>query len=410
MKLRQKTLVIVASTIAALVAALYIVLAHILLAGYQAAEARDVRANMQRVVTAYKSEVAYLQYVVTDWAYWNASYQFMVNGNPQYVQSNLNGPTLSQLQFNVIAYIEPNGQFRYATGYDTRTGQTVPLSPAARAALTLANPLFRFHHLASNHSGIVVLPHHVLILDAAQILTSNVTGPSHGILVFGRELNSKMLEYFHQLTDLPVQSARWAPQGSSPPWAASVRARLSLAHPYFAQPINAHYIAGYLVMPDIDHRPAVILRVVLPRVMYQQGLISLHYLLAALIVSGMVFLGLTLALLNRQVLSRITRLSEAVGRVRSKEDLTTRVDLKGSDEVAQLAHNFNRMLHDLQASLNREAQLKQQVQDLRIEIDEVKKAREVVRIVESDYFRDIQKRAEEMREKRQKGKSGHAAI
>jgi hypothetical protein len=45
----------------------------------------------------------------------------------------------------------------------------------------------------------------------------------------------------------------------------------------------------------------------------------------------------------------------------------------------------------------REQSLKQQVQELRIQIDEGKKAREVAEITESDYFRSLKRRAQHLR-------------
>jgi hypothetical protein len=45
----------------------------------------------------------------------------------------------------------------------------------------------------------------------------------------------------------------------------------------------------------------------------------------------------------------------------------------------------------------REEHLKRQVRELRIEIDQTKKERHVKEIVDSDYFRDLQATAREMR-------------
>jgi hypothetical protein len=47
----------------------------------------------------------------------------------------------------------------------------------------------------------------------------------------------------------------------------------------------------------------------------------------------------------------------------------------------------------------REAQLKQQIQVLRIEIDEVQKARQVSEITETDYFQTLQQKARALRER-----------
>lgn len=42
--------------------------------------------------------------------------------------------------------------------------------------------------------------------------------------------------------------------------------------------------------------------------------------------------------------------------------------------------------------------LKQQVQQLRIEIDKAKQARQVTEITDTDYFRDLRRRANELRD------------
>lgn len=64
------------------------------------------------------------------------------------------------------------------------------------------------------------------------------------------------------------------------------------------------------------------------------------------------------------------------------------------DELGQLARVFSDMVVAVQA---RERKLKQQVQELRIEIDHAKRERYVKEIVEGDFFQDLQDRARKMR-------------
>jgi hypothetical protein len=49
----------------------------------------------------------------------------------------------------------------------------------------------------------------------------------------------------------------------------------------------------------------------------------------------------------------------------------------------------------------REQRLRQEIQQLRIEIDEVKRKKQVAEIVESDSFREIQEKARALRRRRQ---------
>jgi DNA-binding response OmpR family regulator len=66
-----------------------------------------------------------------------------------------------------------------------------------------------------------------------------------------------------------------------------------------------------------------------------------------------------------------------------------------SDELGRLARVFQRMAVEVQA---REHRLKQQIQELRIQIDEVKKAQQVAEITETDYFYQLKQRAKDLRE------------
>jgi DNA-binding response OmpR family regulator len=68
--------------------------------------------------------------------------------------------------------------------------------------------------------------------------------------------------------------------------------------------------------------------------------------------------------------------------------------VKRPDELGQLARVFQRMAREIAA---REEQLKQQIQVLRIEIDQAKKTRQVSEITDTEYFQDLQKKAKALR-------------
>lgn len=68
-----------------------------------------------------------------------------------------------------------------------------------------------------------------------------------------------------------------------------------------------------------------------------------------------------------------------------------------TDELGQLARIFQRMVREV---YSREQRLKQQVAELRIEIDEAKKAQQVAEITETDYFKQLRKKANDLRGQR----------
>lgn len=66
------------------------------------------------------------------------------------------------------------------------------------------------------------------------------------------------------------------------------------------------------------------------------------------------------------------------------------------DELGQLGRVLQRMVREIYV---REQRLRQQVQELRIEINHTKRARQVAAITESDYFQNLQNEAKDIRNK-----------
>ncbi len=97
--------------------------------------------------------------------------------------------------------------------------------------------------------------------------------------------------------------------------------------------------------------------------------------------------------LYMQQFARVTRAAVAVeAGVYEPQDLDEVA--RRTDELGQLARVFQHMVREVYA---RELRLKQQVAELRIEVDEAKRAREVAQITETDYFQQLQKKANNLR-------------
>jgi hypothetical protein len=100
-----------------------------------------------------------------------------------------------------------------------------------------------------------------------------------------------------------------------------------------------------------------------------------------------------------QTFSRpLLRLTEAARQMQhgqltsaSAQDLR---DTVGDDEMAQLSRLFGTMAQEV---IEREARLKQQLEVLKIEIDQVKQSKQVAEITDNEFFRDLQTKARTLR-------------
>ncbi|PYN66988.1 MAG: hypothetical protein DMD90_06880 [Candidatus Rokuibacteriota bacterium] len=119
--------------------------------------------------------------------------------------------------------------------------------------------------------------------------------------------------------------------------------------------------------------------------------------LAGVVAAGVLSVGLVASvILARWVTGPVSRLTAAATALEthtfdpeSLAEVTRR-----PDELGHLARVFHRMALEVYA---REQRLRQEVQQLRIEIDEAKKVRQVAEITETDYFQDLRQRAQALR-------------
>jgi hypothetical protein len=106
-------------------------------------------------------------------------------------------------------------------------------------------------------------------------------------------------------------------------------------------------------------------------------------------------------LLARGIVTPIQLVTEAAQRVEKEEtDLTILdplLERKKTDDMYTLANVFKRMALQV---YHREATLKETIYQLRIEINEARKSEEVAEVVESDYFKHIQRQSREIRGKK----------
>jgi hypothetical protein len=104
---------------------------------------------------------------------------------------------------------------------------------------------------------------------------------------------------------------------------------------------------------------------------------------------------------SRNIINPIGQLTEA-SRIMEKGELelgmlNRLLQRRVEDEVTELTRVFKQMAKAVQL---RERRLREEVRVLRIQIDEAKKQEEVDKIVKSEIFRDLQEKAQAMRERR----------
>jgi len=343
MKLRKKTLIIVLSTLLLLLAILFVTSGMLLLEGFAAVEKKDTIRNVKRAFDAFNESVNFLTIKAADWAKWDDTYTFIENKNSNYISSNLTDETLIELKVNLMLFLDNSGSVVFNRYADPVTN-TVQSVDTTLLNLFLSDTFFTKLESENHiHSGFVMLPSGLMAIVSRPILTSEGKGPSHGVLIFGKSIDSTEVARIGAIThlDLSVLDISETNQIEI----TDIREKLSLSEIY-TKPLNSSRIAGYMYINDIHDKPVIIVRVEIDREIYKQGSITRIYFLASIFLSGLIFGFLIIYLLEKLVISRVSRLTDDVSEIGESGNKSLRVRTSGKDELTNLGGSINKMLYD----------------------------------------------------------------
>lgn len=350
MSIREKTLLIIFSATLFLVLLLYGFSETFLLGSFSNLEERMVLENVDRTLFALSSDLDQLNSTASDWAPWNETYDFMIDRNQQYIDGNLNVETLVNLRLNLILFIDPSGQLVFAKAVNLQTKKESPIPQNL-----LGNLFSRGSLVCRTESdifkGVIMLPEGPLLFSSQPILTNNWKGPVRGTLIMGRYLDPE-LRYLSERVQLPLASRRIISgnEANTSSDFDSAQSFLSKEKPVLIKSLSKDSIAGYSLVMDVHGDPALILRLDMPRDIYQRGQATIYYYSLFILLSGLFFAALILLLLDKTVLSRVDRLSFNVRNIGLSGDISMRVQVTGKDELSSLAGMINDMLEKIDRS------------------------------------------------------------
>jgi two-component system, sensor histidine kinase and response regulator len=348
MTLRKKTLLIISVTLVGLIVALYAASRVVLTDSFAELEEREARLNVERVLSSVADNLSSLDLGCQNSATYDRAYAFIQNANPNFVRSEIGYGALSDAaarRLNLELYIRSSGQIVFGEGFDLAALKEMPLPEGLTEHLNAGSRLLA----ESGASGIVLLPKGPMLVASSPVLTTEGKGPVRGSLVRGRYLDAAEVKRLGERTHLSVTALR-LDDPRVPSNLPTAKPPLAGQAPIMVRPLNSETVAGYALLRDIYGKPVLALRVDIPRDIYRRGQTSVLYFLVSLAVLGFASGLVTLVLLEKAILSRLTGLAAGVTRIGESTDLSARVSLSGSDELSSLAGAINRMLEALDRS------------------------------------------------------------
>jgi signal transduction histidine kinase len=346
MKLGNKTLLWVGLTFIFLFGLFYFVSRELVLRRFASLEQQDTRQHIERAVSAFDDDLSNLSRTTADYAAWDDTVDFIEGRSPNYPASVFPDEGLARIRVSLVLIFDSAGRLAFGKALDLERKKEVPLPASLPDQISAGSRLLQHPDPKSKLAGILSLSGGPMLISSEAILNSQWKGPARGTVIMGRSLGAAEIQHLSEVTHLPLVLTDL--QSVTLP--VAVRSLLSGADPIAIRPLNDRLMAGYCLLKDLDGKRALLLRMELPRVFYRQSQSSLNEFTISLLVTGLVLCGITLLLLNRIVLSRLSRLNASVATVGATGDLSIRVPEEGKDELTGLGSSINRMVATLEKS------------------------------------------------------------
>lgn len=344
MNLRVRTLATIAAVLVGLLVVLYASGRVFLLRSFEELEQQDVARNVSRAFDALQQSINDLDSNSADWAAWDDTYAFVQGKNPNFISVSLPPETFKRLRLDLIVFTAEGGRVAYASAYDPERNTTPPLSPPILNRILSEPALTQLRSENSGTKGILMLPGTPLLVSSHPIVKSSGKGPVRGSLIMGRFLDEQETQRLARITHLDLSFARAVPRQQA--------ALISRGTGIYIRHTGKDAVEGFLQIPDIHGRPALMLKVRQPRGVYQHGIASVHYAMGAAVAAVLLCGGMLLAFLEALVLKRLSRLQSELKHISTSGDLSQRVTSTGRDELASVSDAVNSMLEALQKSTN----------------------------------------------------------
>ncbi len=290
---------------------------------YEALEERMAYKDVQRVESALMTRLHQLSAFTRDWAVWDDTYAFLEGENDEYIESNWIQETFDNVAVDFVYYIQEDGSLVFFD-YDREAE-----GASALIDIDVTKYFNNFLSVDRAHNGIVNIGSHVVLAASSPIYDTNRTVNPNGVLIGGMMLNHELLNSISDDTGLAVS------------W--SVEADVDHA-PQRAVTRNDSTIQGLYVFPYTNTNTFGQLSFVEKRDIYLQAQASQNW---AIVIYGsltIVFVLLTLLLLDRFILSRMKKLNAHLEEIEDSRDVTKRIPIKGNDEITNVEEGINRML------------------------------------------------------------------
>lgn len=320
----------------------------ILARDYENLEQQLMVKNVNRVEKAFDNMYAALKLYGESWSVWDDAYRFLKDKNAKFIASNMVSGTYTSSNINFFFFFDNNGKYFFGQHYDLSAKKFKEVPKSLIHHLEARPEFVKHDNINSGRVGIIKIPEGFVVMSSLPVLTSDRKGPVAGSELLGYFLDEK---HINNLSDtVGLKLAFFPVPIEKDAELQEAYGKLNAGEEFYIAPKGNNLSYAYMLIRDIDGKSAGLLKVELPRLVYQEGLNTVNRYFIIVIALGVIILFALWVLLKLFVLNPIIKIGDSVVDIYSKNNFSKRLVTTGSDELNRMKVAINSMLEIIELS------------------------------------------------------------
>ncbi len=350
MKIRSKTLSVIAFALLATALANFFVLKMLVFPTFLALEQQAAARDLQRVIEAINSETEDVDKTLWDYSSWDDSYKYARGGYKTYPDGNLAIETLRNLRLDVVEVYDARRTKLFAVVYDRRQDK-IRRAPWTLANLDKDDPILGRVEAGQNVAGLISTPDGPAMFAARPIVKTNGEGPPAGTFLFGRFLDDELIALIKD--KIKVDFTLTPVSELTGPAADAYRQLLDTGKPVVTEEADNDRLIAYALLRDVRDQPILLATANARRDISQIGRRVLLASVGGVALTAILVMAVLAGLLQWVLVGPLVKLTQHVVEIGADAALGRRIGLKRQDEIGILGREFDRMLASLAEARDR---------------------------------------------------------
>lgn len=205
--INKRFFIIFLGTATFFVACVFAAVRLILVTEFEKVEAAAVTENNNRVKETYMYFLRSYEAKTADWGQWDDTYDFIQDLNRDYIESNLVPQTLANLKTDEIIFFDIDKKVRYAVASPEIEAKERNFPGDVEKVISEHNDLWQKIMEGGHDAGIIKTDDGLLLYAAHTITKSDGSGPTKGVLLFGRYIGTWLTDELSSISQTPVTIA-----------------------------------------------------------------------------------------------------------------------------------------------------------------------------------------------------------